>query len=266
METMRIIYLLISTFCFILIFNSCKTYEYKFGVPRAEVQNKVLADAGYLKVNEAYLFFTTNYNNVKIKVIQKDSLIFNGEIKTVDGIAKRLKVKKNANVQIFIQGISKQLEISEGDMSGYKSIYIYKNKSKGYVYFYDGSVVFQENNAFFPVYNEKEYNCKITEIDSSENSYLIKFHKTGLFKKKKEELIIVANVDTIIKDLPKLKIGNNFKFKLSDKFYNEMMSKMRNSNENKFYYDTDKKLIWEMETDRKFYTTDNLINLYYKKE
>jgi hypothetical protein len=255
-------YLIILLLCTLF---SCKTFEYEYGVPGGDVESRVLEKAGYLKRNEAFLCFTRNYDTTGVKVSQNNAVLFNDKITTFKGMARVLKIDKNLNTTIAFEGIKKVLTITPEQMSGYKSIQVYRKTNKIFIHFYDGSKRLNENNIFFDVYTIKNQNCKITNIDSTSNAYLIKFYQAGLLSRKKEGLMIIEKKDTLIRDLQKLKIGNTYKLALSDKFYNEMIEQLDRENKDSFYYDSDEELIWERKTNRKFYENEDLINLYYRE-
>lgn len=244
----------------LVIVIACKSKRYLYDTPIPSVVFE-----GALESNEAYVLFTRNFYQDKIKVIQRDSTLLDDYITSVYGKAKVVQIDKNYDVSVYINNKKNPLVFSAEQMKNYHHIYVYQNNNRFYVHFTDKTKQLYGDNTFFSSHTIKEMNCKITAIDSSSGYYLIKIKEKGFFKNNKLKSIIVPKIDTLITDLPKIKIGDNYKIMLNDLYYNDTRNAMKINGRDTLYYDNKELLIWDKKTDIKFYTTQDLIGLYYTK-
>lgn len=137
-------------FCLIVltIFSACKSYKFKY-VPISEYENidKLnVINAKYIKENELYLTFTSDFNNDHIllyenDMIKFDSVINNGSV--VLGIAKSFKVKKDSEIKIYFDYSNKPVNVKREQMKEYKFIYISKRNKKFVIEFNNGTKKFE---------------------------------------------------------------------------------------------------------------------------
>lgn len=247
----------------LLLFISCKSYEIRYEPTDKDFNLK--ATSNILKPDEIFLTFTRDYDSTGVKLIQNDSIIFDGALTSQKGKSQSFKIDKSMALKIIFDNIKMPLLLSPAQMSDYKFVYVYKNQKKVYIQFYDGPKNLYSDTTFFKSFNEKKVNCKIMNIDSTSNFYYINIEKRNFFSKNKDSMIIVPKQDTIISNLSKITIGKIYRLRLNDSYYKEIISEMKKTKEEVFYYEEGKQ-IWDRKSNREFYTTDNLINLYYKKE
>jgi len=242
---------------FILFIFSCKPIKYVFDDIQTDIYESI-----YMP-NERGIIFTRDYFNDKLKIKQNDSVIFEEVITTKSGIAKFLKADKNSDIVIYINDTS-PFVLTTHQMANYRHVYIYHNKRKIYVHFTDKRKHLYGDNTFFPSHTSRIKNCKIIAIDSSSVYYVIKFKEVGILKNNKLKSIITPKIDTLISTLPKIKVGNTYQFDLDDLLYNTNRRLAEINNKDTIYVDENLK-ISVREKDVKFYTSYNLIGLYYKK-
>lgn len=238
----------------VIALYSCKGIIYDY----AKIIEPNLYAQKMLGNDNIIITFTKNFKNDSIKIIQNDSIIYSANINTVNGIGGQKKIKKNANAFVFVNG--EKIKLVPDKMSKYHFIYIYKNNKHIYVQFYDGYKNFRNDETFFSSHKLIVSKCRILDIDSTQNFYYISFKRNII--KNNNELIIVPKIDSII-GTRNIEVGSTYRFRLDDSYYNEVTSDLKEQNIDSLFYD--KKFIWESESNRKFYTTDNLINLHYIK-
>ena len=122
---------------------SCTSISYK-SAPTSEEKffnlSKTLASKSIIEEDSCFLIFTRDFNSQNLKVKVDGNIIYNGKIST-NGyrVAEVIKVKMNSNIEIYLEGISKQVKISAKQYRNYKYIYVEKNNRKIVVEFNDSS-------------------------------------------------------------------------------------------------------------------------------
>lgn len=121
----------------VCIFCSCNTIYRKTFVPITKYDEiKRLNQIHQKKVaeNEAFLTFTKNFNNDKIKIFDDERVIIDSTLSTgkygIIGMADSFKINKEAVIIIQINNERKLLTIYPKEMKNYKFIYVEKNGGK----------------------------------------------------------------------------------------------------------------------------------------
>ncbi len=118
---------------------SCSSYKYLYGYATEDSYKRVSKSLEYvMKKEELFLVFTKDYENSKVKVVQNEAVLFEGDISNnKNGMAKVVRVNINSEVTVDFEGIKNPLKITVEQMRLYKHIYLEKDENKIVVEFND---------------------------------------------------------------------------------------------------------------------------------
>lgn len=245
---------------------SCKTTKIAYGENNEGLQK-------IKEVNTRAIFLMGLFENNRIKVIQNDSTLFDGNVISKIGQIQKIHVNKKFDVKLYIDTNEKPLVIIKAEnLKNYLFCRVFYYKKRFYTEFTDQQGRPDAYNPFFKYHTEGEFNCKIIAIDSCKNdgekTYHIFFKKKGDSEQETINMISYSKIDTLITDLPKITIGNSYKLFLTD-FY--PVSERITANARGEEYDELNNWIGEdceirkQYKEIKYWDANGLINLYYKR-
>lgn len=124
----------------IIILTSCNSYKFVFFPSNEETISKVSKTTEYvIKKEELFLCFTKTYVNTKVKIMENDSVVFDGVMTTKrNGRAETFKINIYSKTIIYFEGITKPLEIDYEKKKLYKYVYLEKQNKKVVIEFNNG--------------------------------------------------------------------------------------------------------------------------------